>query len=88
GGDSDDALYNAKSYVSVRKGSLGSSLRGKSPIQDSTGKVIGIVSVGYTLEQLDSWLNLQISSLLFPMALLLLVLLYCARRFSLHIKKQ
>ncbi|ECP5052106.1 sodium ion-translocating decarboxylase subunit beta [Salmonella enterica subsp. enterica serovar Typhimurium] len=88
GGDSDDALYNAKSYVSVRKGSLGSSLRGKSPIQDSTGKVIGIVSVGYTLEQLESWLNLQISSLLFPMALLLLVLLYCACRFSLHIKKQ
>ncbi|EPT6139111.1 citrate sensor histidine kinase CitA [Salmonella enterica subsp. enterica serovar Newport] len=88
GGDSDDALYNAKSYVSVRKGSLGSSLRGKSPIQDSTGKVIGIVSVGYTLEQLESWLNLQISSLLFPMAILLLVLLYCARRFSLHIKKQ
>lgn len=80
GGDSDDALYNAKSYVSVRKGSLGSSLRGKSPIQDSTGKVIGIVSVGYTLEQLESWLNLQISSLLFPMAILLLVLLYCARR--------
>ncbi|VDZ69677.1 Sensor kinase CitA, DpiB [Klebsiella aerogenes] len=46
GGDSDEALYNAKSYVSVRKGSLGSSLRGKSPIQDANGKVIGIVSVG------------------------------------------
>lgn len=88
GGDSDDALYQAKSYVSVRKGSLGSSLRGKSPIQDSTGKVLGIVSVGYTLEQLESWLNLQIGSLLFPMAILLLLLLYCARRFSLHIKKQ
>ncbi|MBP1524616.1 hypothetical protein IVY21_17830 [Salmonella enterica subsp. enterica serovar Worthington] len=37
---------------------------------------------------MDSWLNLQISSLLFPMALLLLVLLYCARRFSLHIKSR
>lgn len=88
GGDSDDALYQAKSYVSVRQGSLGSSLRGKSPIQDSTGKVLGIVSVGYTIEQLESWLSLQIGSLLFPMAILLLVLLYCARRFSLHIKKQ
>uniref|UniRef100_UPI0040747544 Fluorescence lifetime-readout citrate sensor n=1 Tax=Aequorea TaxID=6099 RepID=UPI0040747544 len=52
GGDSDEALINAASYVSVRKGSLGSSLRGKSPIQDATGKVIGIVSVGYTIEQL------------------------------------
>ncbi|MBF1962584.1 citrate sensor histidine kinase CitA [Enterobacter hormaechei] len=88
GGDSADALFKAQSYVSVRKGSLGSSLRGKSPIQDSTGKVIGIVSVGYTIEQLENWLNLQISSLMLPMATLLLVLLYCARRFSLHIKKQ
>ncbi|MEN6803632.1 sensor histidine kinase [Klebsiella variicola] len=88
GGDSDEALINAKSYVSVHKGSLGSSLRGKSPIQDATGKVIGIVSVGYTIEQLENWLSLQISSLLIPMAIMLLLLLYCARRFSLHIKKQ
>lgn len=88
GGDSDEALINAKSYVSVRKGSLGSSLRGKSPIQDETGKVIGIVSVGYTIEQLENWLSLQISSLLIPMVIMLLLLLYCARRFSLHIKKQ
>lgn len=80
GGDSDEALINAKSYVSVRKGSLGSSLRGKSPIQDATGKVIGIVSVGYTIEQLENWLSLQISSLLIPMAIMLLLLLYCARR--------
>lgn len=88
GGDSDEALINANSYVSVRKGSLGSSLRGKSPIQDATGKVIGIVSVGYTIEQLENWLSLQISSLLIPMAIMLLLLLFCARRFSLHIKKQ
>ena len=88
GGDSDEALYNAKSYVSVRKGSLGSSLRGKSPIQDSSGKVLGIVSVGYTIEQLENWLSLQIGSLMIPMATMLLLLLYCARRFSLHIKKQ
>ena len=88
GGDSDEALINAISYVSVRKGSLGSSLRGKSPIQDATGKVIGIVSVGYTIEQLENWLSLQISSLLIPMAIMLLLLLFCARRFSLHIKKQ
>ncbi|MDV3385533.1 sensor histidine kinase [Klebsiella pneumoniae] len=87
GGDSDEALINAKSYVSVRKGSLGSSLRGKSPIQDAS-KVIGIVSVGYTIEQLENWLSLQISSLLIPMAIMLLLLLFCARRFSLHIKKQ
>ncbi|CAH6636569.1 Histidine kinase [Pseudocitrobacter vendiensis] len=88
GGDSQDALINAKSYVSVRQGSLGSSLRGKSPVQDSTGKVIGIVSVGYTIEQLESWLSLQLSSVLLPMVAMLVLLLFCARRFSLHIKRQ
>lgn len=88
GGDNDDALINGKSYVSVRKGSLGSSLRGKSPIQDASGKVIGIVSVGYTLQQLENWLSLQLSSLLLPMLGLISLLLLSARRFSLHIKKQ
>ncbi|EHJ4140231.1 sensor histidine kinase [Escherichia fergusonii] len=88
GGDNDEALINAKSYVSVRQGSLGSSLRGKSPIQDATGKVIGIVSVGYTLQQLESWLSLQHSSLMLPMLALLLLLLFSARLFSLHIKRQ
>ncbi|MGB7800258.1 citrate sensor histidine kinase CitA [Buttiauxella sp.] len=88
GGDSQEALSQAKSYISVRKGSLGSSLRGKSPIQDSTGKVIGIVSVGYTLEQLNNWLNLQLSSVIPPMVIMLFLLLLCARIFSLHIKKQ
>ncbi|MCE0826116.1 sensor histidine kinase [Buttiauxella sp. A2-C2_NF] len=88
GGDSQEALAQAKSYISVRKGSLGTSLRGKSPIQDITGKVIGIVSVGYTLEQLNNWLNLQLSSVIPPMVIMLFLLLLCARVFSLHIKKQ
>ncbi len=56
GGDSDDTLYNAKSYVSVRKGSLGSSLRGKSPIQDLV-PVKSSVLFPLTLERLESWLN-------------------------------
>ncbi|WP_058912374.1 ATP-binding protein [Entomohabitans teleogrylli] len=88
GGDNEAALVKAQSYVSVRKGSLGSSLRGKSPIQDASGKVIGIVSVGYTMEQLENWLNLQLSSLVMPMAALLLFLLLCSWMFSVHIKKQ
>ncbi len=66
---------------------MGSSLRGKSPIQDATGKVIGIVSVGYTIEQLENWLSLQISSLLIPMAIMLLLLLF-APAASLHIKNR
>lgn len=50
--------------------------------------MIGIVSVGYTIEQLENWLSLQIGSLMIPMAIMLLLLLYCARRFSLHIKNR
>jgi len=53
GGDNDLALVHGKSYVSKAVGSLGPSLRGKVPIFDDTGQVIGIVSVGFLLEDIS-----------------------------------
>lgn len=57
--DDDDygtlALERGQAYVARAKGSLGESMRGKSPIVDPrTGDIIGIVSVGYSLEQVFS----------------------------------
>ncbi len=84
GGDSDDAPYNAALRIGaqvVHRPSLRVNPRFRTvPVKSS-----GIVSVGYTLEQqLESWLNLHKSALvkLFLMALLLLLPLYCARRFA------
>ncbi|MGB8956997.1 MAG: sensor histidine kinase [Tumebacillaceae bacterium] len=46
GGDNAPVLAG-KSIISEAVGSLGPSLRGKTPVQDESGNVIGIVSVGF-----------------------------------------
>lgn len=47
GGDNGPALEEGKSYVSKAVGTLGPSLRGKTPVFDNEGDIIGIVSVGF-----------------------------------------
>lgn len=50
GGDNAPALDRGESYISQATGTLGPSIRGKAPVFSETGKIIGIVSVGYLLE--------------------------------------
>lgn len=52
GGDNDQALIDGEYYISEAVGSLGPSLRGKAPIFDNDGNIIGIVSVGFMLEDI------------------------------------
>lgn len=47
GDDNYKALVQGKAYVSVAEGTLGEALRGKAPIKDENGLVIGVVSVGF-----------------------------------------
>ncbi|RNB53678.1 sensor histidine kinase [Brevibacillus gelatini] len=53
GGDNEPGLIYGQSYISKAIGSLGPSLRGKVPIRDDNGAVIGIVSVGFLLEDIE-----------------------------------
>jgi two-component system CitB family sensor kinase len=53
GGDNDKALLQGLSYVSFAKGSLGQSVRGKTPVFDQQGNIIGVVSVGYLLTNIS-----------------------------------
>ncbi|MGE5673762.1 MAG: hypothetical protein ACM3XM_07720, partial [Mycobacterium leprae] len=53
GGDNDGALVEGRDYVSVADGSLGRSIRGKVPILNDRDQVIGVVSVGFLLTQVD-----------------------------------
>lgn len=53
GGDNERALVYGESYVSKATGSLGPSLRGKVPIISAQGKIIGVVSVGFLLEDIE-----------------------------------
>ncbi|MDV2078252.1 sensor histidine kinase [Marinobacter xestospongiae] len=46
------ALVDGEGYVALARGSLGFSMRGKAPIVDpANGDIVGIVSVGYALDQ-------------------------------------
>ncbi|WP_163539161.1 sensor histidine kinase [Gracilibacillus sp. YIM 98692] len=52
GGDNEQALIHGEYYKSEAVGSLGPSLRGKAPIFNDQGEVIGLVSVGFMLEDI------------------------------------
>ena len=54
GGDNASALVQGEYYTSQAIGSLGPSLRGKAPIFNEQGSIIGIVSVGYLVEDIKS----------------------------------
>ncbi len=54
GGDNPRALEKGEAYVSKAVGTLGPSMRGKVPIFDIADKVIGVVSVGYLQETVES----------------------------------
>jgi CitB family two-component system sensor histidine kinase CitS len=53
GGDNERALMHGEYYISKAEGSLGPSIRGKSPIFNDQGEIIGIVSVGFLLEDVQ-----------------------------------
>ena len=53
GEDNEDALIYGESYISEATGSLGSSLRAKSPIIVD-GEIVGVVSVGFLVNDIRS----------------------------------
>ncbi|WP_447554487.1 ATP-binding protein [Vreelandella sp. EE22] len=52
GGDNDQALIYGQSYVSEATGTLGTAMRGKTPIWDEEGNIIGLVSVGFMMDRI------------------------------------
>ena len=72
GGDNNKALIDAKSYISRAVGSLGPSMRGKAPILNKSGQVVGIVSVGYMLDSVtDKIRSYQQQAMLYILMVLL-----------------
>ncbi|MFH5182600.1 ATP-binding protein [Paenibacillus sp. TAB 01] len=52
GGDNGPVL-EGKSIISRAVGSMGPSLRGKAPVLDGSGRVVGIISVGFLMDDID-----------------------------------
>ncbi|EPZ43584.1 sensor histidine kinase [Alicyclobacillus acidoterrestris] len=54
GGDDRDVLEKGESIIEQAVGTLGPSLRGKTPIYNQNGQIIGIVSVGFLTKEVDT----------------------------------
>ena len=73
GGDNAPALEQGKFYVSKAVGSLGPSIRGKAPIFNKSGDIIGIVSVGYLQEDVRAIVHTRQSKVGLLVGVLLLL---------------
>ncbi len=73
GGDNEKAILKGQSYISEARGSLGLSMRGKSPIFNKSGEIIGIVSVGFLVKDIEKQIFNDISKELFISFLALLI---------------
>ncbi|MFC0014001.1 MULTISPECIES: sensor histidine kinase [Allobacillus] len=73
GGDNDKALVHGEYYKSEAVGSLGPSLRGKAPIINQDGQIIGIVSVGFMIEDIKGKIFDRLNDLFLFSLLVLLI---------------
>ena len=82
------SILAGHTFVGIQQGTLGVSVRGKAPVFDGTGRVVGIVSVGFLVEQVSGQLaaDLPLLALYLLVAVALGVLgsLLLAR----HLKRQ
>lgn len=87
GGDNQRALIQGEYYISKAEGSLGPSIRGKSPIFNQHGEIIGIVSVGFLLEDVQQQILKNISRVLIVSFLALLISLIGSILLGRNIRK-
>ena len=90
--DDDDAvtptLANGRSQVTKALGSLGWSMRARTPVYDLSGEtVVGVVSVGYQLNQVEALISHYRGTLIAVIVLALLFSVLTALWFANHFKK-
>ncbi|SIS61605.1 ATP-binding protein [Neptunomonas antarctica] len=88
GDDGGIALIEGEGYISKALGSLGWSMRGKAPIYAlDQQEIIGVVSVGYHLDQVDGVINRYRLTLVAVIGLSFLLSAVIAVWFANHFKK-
>ncbi|MDW6003891.1 ATP-binding protein [Vibrio mangrovi] len=88
GGDNVRALKYGEYYSSLREGSLGFAIRGKSAIINRQNEIIGVVSVGYLVNSISDWLAFYSYPLFYAVFALLILSTLGAWLFTKHIKQQ
>jgi len=88
GDDNAIALIDGKTYLSKALGSLGWSVRGKAPIfSTESGEVVGLVSVGYHLDQVENIIERYSVTLIVVISASFLLSVLIAVWFANHFKK-
>ncbi|WP_338066569.1 sensor histidine kinase [Pueribacillus theae] len=87
GGDNEPALKEGKSYVTKNVGSLGLSIRGKTPVLDKNGQPIGVVSVGFLNENVSAIVKNQSKLIWVTMVLIICLGIFGAVLIAHFLKK-
>lgn len=88
GGDNAQALERGESYISRAVGTLGPSIRGKAPITTKDDGIVGVVSVGYLLEDVRHIVHEQQQKVGVLVGVLMLIGIFGAVHISNHLKQK
>ncbi|MGZ0050408.1 ATP-binding protein [Brevibacillus gelatini] len=86
GGD-NEAVFAGNSIISETVGSLGPGLRGKTPIYNDAGQVMGVVSVGFLLEDIDERIEAYRDRIVVVGIVTLLLGVACTMLLARNVKK-
>lgn len=88
GGDNHRALEEGEYYISRADGSLGPSLRGKSPIFNRDGEIIGIVSVGFLVEDIQERIFDDVVNVIYRSLIVFMIAIAGSIMLSRNIRKE
>ncbi|MFJ7735802.1 ATP-binding protein [Lysinibacillus sp. NPDC097287] len=88
GDDNDQALIDGESYISIAEGSMGESIRGKSPVFDTDGTILGVVSIGYLTSEMDTLYSQYLDNIFYIVMVALIIGIFGSIFLSRSIKKQ
>jgi len=85
GGDNAEVLEQGHTIISQAVGSMGPSIRGKAPVFNDLGEVVGVVSIGYLTQEIDdtvlAYQRVVVLATLVLLVLSVLIASWIARRF-------
>lgn len=87
GDDNERALMEGEAYISEAVGSLGPSIRGKVPIFTNDGEIIGIVSVGFLLDDVELTAGSYVADIWHLIILSIIIGIMGASLIAYHVKK-
>lgn len=87
-GADNDRAFLGESYISESVGSLGESLRGKVPIKNEAGDIVGVVSVGFFIKDIEALTLIATKKLGYMLLLITIVGVAGVFTISTVLKKQ